>query len=70
MYAYVDFDEKKPLQGVINRLVDIHSQEFLIEQTDKMVAFQKKLEKSMVKNSVRERVFKMAKSFAQRGKTK
>ena len=35
-----------------------------------MVAFQKKLEKSMIANSVKERVFKMAKSFAQRGKTK
>ena len=35
-----------------------------------MVAFQKKLDKSMIVNLVKERVFKMTKSFARRGKTK
>jgi len=70
VYAYVDFNEKKLFRGEINRPVDLHSREFRIEQTDKMVAFQKELEKSLKANTVKERVFKLAKSFAQRGKTK
>ena len=35
-----------------------------------MVAFQKVLEKSMIASSVKEEVFKIAKSFDQRGRTK
>ena len=50
--------------------MDIHSQEFLIEQTDKMVAFQTVLEKLLRSNRVKEGVFKMAKNFAMRAKTK
>ena len=69
-YAYIDFNKKRLFGRVINQPVDIHSREFLIEQTDKMVAFQKVLEKSMIANSVKEKVFKIEKSFAQQGKTK
>ena len=65
VYAYVDFNEKKLFRGEINRPVDLYSREFLIEQTDKMVAFQKVLEKSLKLNLVKERVFNLAKSFAQ-----
>ena len=65
MYAFVNFNEKRLFRGTINHQVDIHSQEFLIEQTDKTVAFLKVLEKSITANSVKEKVFKMAKSFAQ-----
>ena len=64
MYAYVGFNEKRLFRGVINRPVDIPSQEFSIEQTDKIVAFQKVHGKYMVVNSVKEKVFEMAKSFA------
>ena len=70
VYAYIDFYEKRLFRGTINRPVDIHSREFLIEQTDKTVAFQKVLEKLITANSVKEKVFKMAKSFAQQGRTK
>ena len=50
--------------------MDIHSQEFLIEQTDNTVAFQKVFEKSVTFNTVNERVFKMVKNFAKQGRTK
>ena len=70
VYVYVDFNEKRLFRGTINRPVDIHSREFLVEQTDKTVTFQTVLEKSIVEDSVKENVFKMAKSFAQQGRTK
>ena len=70
MYAYVDFNEKRLLRGTINRPVDIHSREFRIEQTDKTMEFQAVLENSFRSNKVKERVFKMAKSFAKQGPTK
>ena len=50
--------------------MDIHPQEFLIEQTDKTVAFQTMLEKSLMLNRVKEKVLKMARSFSKRGRTK
>ena len=70
MYTYADFDEKQLFRGTINRLLDIHSQEFIIEQTDKTVAFQHVFEKSVTYNAAKERVFKMAKVFVKRGRTK
>ena len=42
-------------------MVDIPSQGFIIEQTDKTVAFQNVFEKSVTSNTVKEKVFKMAK---------
>ena len=45
-------------------------QEFLLAQKDKKVAFQTVLENLFRSNKVKERVFKMAKSFAKRGSTK
>ena len=70
VYACVDFNEKRLFRGTFNRLVDIHLREFLIEKTNKTIAFQAVLEKSLRSNTVKERVFKMAKSFAKRGLTK
>ena len=68
MYAYVNFDEKQLFRGTINHPVDIHSPEFTIEQTNKTVAFQNMFEKSVTFNTVKERIFNMAKSFAKRGR--
>ena len=70
VYAYVDSNEKRLFRGTINHPVDIHSREFLSEQTDRTVAFQTEMEKSLRSNRVKEKVFKMAKSFAKRGRTK
>ena len=39
------------------------------EKTDKTVVFQKVFQKSVTANTVKERVFKMAKSFSKRGRT-
>ena len=50
--------------------MDIHFREFLIGQTNKMVVFQTILEKSLRSNRFKEKVFKMARSFAKRGRTK
>ena len=49
--------------------MDIHSREFLIEQTDKTIAFQKVFQKSVIANTVKKRVFNMVKSFAKQGRT-
>jgi hypothetical protein len=34
--AYIDFNAKKLVRGIINLPTEIHSREFLIEQTGKM----------------------------------
>ena len=70
MYAYVDFNEKQLFRGTINHPVDIHSQEFLIEQVNKTVAFQNVFEKSVTSNTAKERVSNMIKSFVKRGRRK
>lgn len=68
--AYIDFEERLLFRGIINRPVDIHSREFMIEQTDKTKQFQKETEKAVKENKIKEKVFKMAVSFARRGRTK
>ena len=40
VYAYVYYTEANLFQGLINRPVPVHSQEFMLLQTDKKVAFQ------------------------------
>ena len=37
VYAYVDFHKKMLFKGILNRLVEMHSREFQLKQTDKKV---------------------------------
>ena len=41
VYVYVYFIEAKLFQGLNNRPVPLHSQEFMLSQTDEKNAFQK-----------------------------
>ena len=68
--AYVDFNTKLLFKGIINRPVDIHAREFRLEQKDKIAKFIDELIPAFKANSIKERVFKLAASFALTGKTK
>ena len=70
VYAYVDFTEAKLIHGLISRPVPVHSREFMLSQTDKKLAFQKTMIKSIKHNQTKERVFSLAQKFIEEGLTK
>jgi hypothetical protein len=67
--AYIDFDCQMLFRGQVNRPVEIGSREFMLEQTDKKLAFTCKLRKLQHDHRIRERVFKLARCFAEHGDT-
>jgi hypothetical protein len=67
--AYIDFDSQMLFRGQVNRPVEIGSREFMLEQTDKKLAFTCKLRKLQYDHRINERVFKLARCFAEHGDT-
>ena len=61
--GWVDFDERVLFQGVINRPVQLHSREFLIEQDDKVQQFLQEFIKKLETAKIAEKTFSMARSF-------
>eukprot|EP00956_Cyclotella_meneghiniana_P044565 scaffold323242_cov103-Cyclotella_meneghiniana.AAC.1 len=67
--AYVDFDEKKLFNGLINRPTVISSREFLLEQDDKKLKFTTAARTQLVTHKIAERVFALAAAFVETGCT-
>ena len=67
--CYVDFDSKTLFRGILNRPVDLPSREFLLTQADKTLKFTCILRRLQEEHKIRERVFKLARCFAEHGKT-
>ena len=67
--AYVDMDERRLFQGVINRPVPHHSREITLTQEDKALKFIGLLEGKYRDHKLHSRTFQLAASFATRGPT-
>lgn len=65
--AYIDFHSNTLFRGLVNRPVEIHSREFMIEQTDKMLAFTCILRRLQNEHKIKERVFDLARCFVEHG---
>ena len=67
--AYVDFDEKKLFNGLLNRPTEISSREFLLEQDDKKLKFTTAARTQCENHKIAERVFALAAAFVASGCT-
>ena len=67
--CYIDFDSKTLFRGVVNRPIDLTSREFMLTQADKVLTFTCILRRLQEEHKIRERVFKLARCFAEHGKT-
>ena len=65
----MDFAEAKLFQGLLDRLVPVHSREFMLAQTDKKLAFQKEMIKNIKHNQIKERVLSLAEQFIKKDHT-
>ena len=62
--AYIDIDENKLFQGLINRPVPHHSRELQFSQADKVKKFVTSLENKLDEHSIPQRITELAHSFA------
>jgi hypothetical protein len=67
--CYINFDAKRLFRGIVNRPTEIHSREFIIEQTDKTLPFTCILRHLQREHKIQERVFDLARCFAEHGGT-
>ena len=67
LMAYVDMEQESMFAGLINRPPVAHSREILIEQEDKVQKFLREVQARFDEHTLAERVFELAKSFAEAG---
>lgn len=67
--AYIDFDEKMLFRGLVNRPTEIHSRQFMVEQTDKKLVFTTVARTYFLRHKIPTRVFKLVALFAELGPT-
>jgi hypothetical protein len=63
VYAFMDLNDKISHQGIVHHPITTKSREFILTQSDKVKAFLDNLVKASRKNTYKERVDQLARSF-------
>jgi hypothetical protein len=69
VYAFMDLNDKISHQGIVHHPITTKSRGFTLTQSDKVKAFLDNLVKALRKNTYKERVDKLARSFEEHGRT-